>query len=112
MSSLERALNALKWAERAFEEGDCDTVAREAEYATQLYIKSFICRVLGEERGGHDIRGLLGILAAALVEQGLSKGAERVFGFIRTHKRGLAELGGSYSGGLRAAEGGLTVNSD
>ncbi len=87
-----RALNAFKWAKRAFEEGDYDTAAREAGYAARLYIESFIYRVLGEERRGHDIRGLLGILAAALIEQGLSREAERIFDFIRTHRRELAEL--------------------
>jgi len=87
-----RALNALKWARRAFEEGDYDTAVREAEYAAQLYAKSLIYRVLGEERRGHDIRGLLGILAAALIEQGLNKEAERLFDFVRVHRRELAEL--------------------
>jgi HEPN domain-containing protein len=54
-------------AEKASEEGDYDTAAREAEYFVQLYIKSLIYRVLGEERRGHDIRGLLGILASSLL---------------------------------------------
>ena len=87
-----RALNALKWAERAFIDGDYDTVAREAEYAAQLYINSLIYRVLGEKRVGHDIRGLLGILAASLLENGLNKEAEFISEYIRTHRRELAEL--------------------
>jgi len=87
-----RALNALKWAERAFEEGDYDTVAREAEYAVQLYVKSVIYRVLGEEVRGHDVRGLLGILASALLEEELEKEAELISNYIRGHRRELAEL--------------------
>jgi len=44
-----RALNVLKWAVRVLEEGDYDMAAREAEYAAQLYLKSLLYRVLGEE---------------------------------------------------------------
>ncbi len=87
-----RALNALKWAEKAFEEKDYDTAAREAEYAVQLYIKSVIYRVLGEEVRGHDVRGLMGILASSLLEEGLDKEAETISDYIRRHRRELAEL--------------------
>ena len=59
-----RALNALKWAERAYNDGDYDTAVREAEYAVQLYIKSIIYRILGEEIRGHNIRELLGVLVS------------------------------------------------
>ncbi len=44
-----RALNALRWAERSCNEDDYDTCAREAEYAAQLYVKSLLYRLLGEE---------------------------------------------------------------
>ncbi len=87
-----RSLNALKWAERACLEGDYDTAAREAEYAAQLYAKALIYRVLGEERRGHDIRGLLGILATALMEGGAREEAEVLLEFLRSKRRALAEL--------------------
>lgn len=51
-----RALNALKWARRACSEGDYDMCALEAEYAAQLYLKSVLYRVLGEEVRDHDVR--------------------------------------------------------
>ena len=87
-----RSLNALKWAERAYLEGDYDTAAREAEYSAQLYAKALIYRVLGEERRGHDIRGLLGIIAAALIEGGARGEAEVLLEFLRSRRRVLAEL--------------------
>ncbi len=87
-----RALNALKWARRAFSEGDYDTAVREAEYAVQLYAKSLIYRVLGEEVRGHSIRELLGVLASALVEEGREEEAGELIDYIRRHRRELAEL--------------------
>ena len=87
-----RALSALKWAERAFNEGDYDVAVREAEYAVQLYIKSIIYRVLGEEVRGHNIRELLGILASGLIEEGLKSEAENLIEYTRKHRRELAEL--------------------
>jgi len=45
-----RALTALKWAKRAFKEGDYDIAVNNAEYAVQLYVKSIIYRILGEEK--------------------------------------------------------------
>ena len=87
-----RAFNALKWAEKAFMEGDYDTALREAEYAVQLYIKSLIFRILGEEVRGHNIRELLGILASALLEEGLEEYSSTIIDFVRKHRRELAEL--------------------
>jgi len=87
-----RALNALKWARRAFSDGDYDTAVREAEYAVQLYVKSIVYRVLGEEVRGHNVRELLGILASALVEEGFDKEAGELIDYVRKHRRELAEL--------------------
>ena len=66
-----RALNALKWAQRACGENDYDTCAFLAEYAVQLYLKSLIYRVAGEEVRGHDVRELFGLFVASLLEQGV-----------------------------------------
>jgi len=87
-----RALNALRWAERAFEERDYDTAVREAEYGVQLYIKSIIYRVLGEEIRGHNLRELLGVLISALIEKGFEEEAKELVDYIRKHRRELAEL--------------------
>ena len=87
-----RALKALDWARRAFSEGDYDTCAREVEYAVQLYIKSLIYRVLGEERRGHDVRSLLEVLVSALMEKGAEEEASMIIDFIRSKRRFLAEL--------------------
>ncbi|AEM38967.1 HEPN domain protein [Pyrolobus fumarii 1A] len=97
-----RALNALRWAERACNEGDYDTCAREAEYAAQLYLKSLLYRVLGEEVRGHDIRELLAVLVSALLEQGLANEAGYVADYVRRHRRELAWLSEAHT---RAAYG-------
>ncbi len=87
-----RALNALRWAERALMEGDYDTAAREAEYAAQLYLKSLIYRISGEEVRGHNVRELLGILVSTLVEEGFREEAESLADYVRKRRRELAEL--------------------
>ena len=87
-----RALNALKWAKRTFDDKDYDTAVREAEYAVQLYIKSITYRILGEEIRGHNPRELLGILASALIEEGFEEEAKELIDYIRKHRLELAEL--------------------
>jgi len=87
-----RSLRALKWAERAFKDGDYDIAVREADYAVQLYAKSLIYRVLGEEVRGHNLRELLGILASSLIEEGFKEEAENLIDYSRKHRRELAEL--------------------
>jgi len=97
-----RALSALKWAQRACQEGDYDTCALLAEYAAQLYLKSLIYRVTGEEVRVQSVRELLGVLAAALVEQGAEDFAREVSDYMRVHRRELAELSDAHT---RAAYG-------
>jgi len=97
-----RALNAIRWAKRACEEGDYDTCALQAEHAVQLYLKSIIYRITGEEARGHDIRELFGILTAALLEQEGKELAEEMSDYLRKHRRELAELTGAQT---RAAYG-------
>ena len=92
-----RALNALKWAEKAFQEEDYDTSVREVEYAVQLYIKSLIYRILGEEVRGHNIRELLGILTSALIEKGFEELAKELIDYIKLHRRELIELSDAHT---------------
>ena len=87
-----RALSSLKWAERALAEGDYDFAVREAEYAIQLFLKSIIYRIAGEEVRGHNIRELLSVLTSALIEEGLNDEAFRIVEYVRKHRRELAEL--------------------
>ena len=97
-----RAFNALRWAEKAFEDGDYDTAVREAEYAAQLYLKSLIYRVLGEEIRGDSIRELLGVLVSALLEEGFSEEANALADYVRRRRRELAELSDAH---IRATYG-------
>ena len=56
-----RALSMLRLAERLIDETEYDLAVLNAEYATQLYVKSFLLRLAGEEWRGHSIRALLGL---------------------------------------------------
>jgi len=87
-----RALAAFKWAQRAYSEGDYDIAVLQAEYAVQLYLKSILYRILGEEGRGHNIRELFSLLSAALLEQGAEDLAREVSEYVRRHRRELAEL--------------------
>ena len=87
-----RALSMLQLAERLLNEGEHDLAALHAEYATQLYLKSLLFRITGEEWRGHDVRSLIGLLAYALEERGLRALAEEVMDFAKRNKRILAEL--------------------
>ncbi len=87
-----RALGAFKWAKRACDENDYDMCALNAEYAVQLYLKSLLYRVRGEEVRGHNIRELFSLLAASLMEQGMEDLAREIMEYIRKHRRELTEL--------------------
>ena len=78
-----RALNAYKWAKKAFDEIDYDTCIRELEYSVQLYIKALIHRISGEEIYGHNTRELLGILASLLIENSFREEAEKIINYIK-----------------------------
>jgi len=82
----------LRLAERLLEEGEYDLAALNAEYAAQLYIKSVLYRLSGEEWRGHSIKTLLGALSYVLRDLGLSDLAEEIVDFIRKNRRILAEL--------------------
>ncbi len=92
-----RALSALKWARRAYSEGDYDMCVFDAEYAVQLYLKSILYRVLGEEVRGHNVRELFGLLAATLMEQGVEDLAREVADYVRRHRREMAELSDAHT---------------
>jgi len=87
-----RAFTAFKWAQRAYDEGDYDIAVLHAEYAVQLYLKSLLYRILGEEIRGHSVRELFGLLAASLMEQDIEDLAREVTDYVRGHRRELIEL--------------------
>ena len=87
-----RAEAMLRLAERLLSEGEYDLAVLNAEYAVQLYIKSILYRLSGEEWRGHSVRTLLGALALIAKESGLDKAAEEIYDFVRGKRRVLAEL--------------------
>ncbi len=87
-----RALSMLRLAERLLNEGEYDLSVLHSEYAAQLYVKAVLYQVAGEEYRGHNVRALLGVLAAMLEEKGLHQEAEQVIDFLRRYRRALAEL--------------------
>jgi len=87
-----RALSMLRLAERLLGEAEYDLAALNAEYAAQLFLKSLLYRLSGEEWRGHSVRVLLGLLAYTLEELGLRDAAEKVAELARRNRRILAEL--------------------
>lgn len=87
-----RAESMMRLAERLLSEGEYDLAVLNAEYAAQLYIKSLLYRLSGEEWRGHSVRTLLGALALVAEGEGLREIAEEVIAFTRRSKRILAEL--------------------
>ncbi len=87
-----RAWAMFRLAEKLFKEGEYDLSALNLEYAVQLYLKSLLHRISGEEWRGHGIRSLLGTLILLLQEQGFHEEASRLTDFIRGYRRALAEL--------------------
>jgi len=87
-----RALSMLRLAERLLGEGEYDLAVLNAEYAAQLYIKSVLYRLSGEEWRGHSVKTLLGALSYVLRDLGLEELAEEVADFVRRSRRVLAEL--------------------
>ncbi|OYT39613.1 MAG: DNA-binding protein [Desulfurococcales archaeon ex4484_58] len=88
----ERAWAMFRLANRLFERGEYDLSAMNIEYAVQLYLKSLLYRVSGEEWRGYNIRSLLGSLILLLQEQGFDREASKITSFIRRNRRVLAEL--------------------
>jgi len=87
-----RAESMMRLAVRLLREGEFDLAVLNAEYAVQLYIKSLLYRLSGEEWRGHSVRTLLGALALILEENRLNDVAERIYDFTRRNRRILAEL--------------------
>ena len=72
-----RSNSMLRLAEELLSRGEADLAALNAGYAVQLYVKSILYRVSGEEWRGHNIRLLLGALSMILEQQGFRREAER-----------------------------------
>lgn len=87
-----RAKSMMELAERLLNEGEYDLAVLNAEYAAQLYVKSVLYRLSGEEWRGHGIRTLLGAVALVAEGEGLRDVAESVIDFTRRNRRILAEL--------------------
>lgn len=87
-----RAEAMLALAQRLLNEGEYDLAVLNAEYAAQLYLKSLLYRLTGEEWRGHGIRELLGALAVALKNLNQDEGADEVAEYVRRYRAYLAEL--------------------
>lgn len=87
-----RALSMLRLARELAARGDADLAALNADYAAQLYLKSVLYRVSGEEWRGHGLRALMGALVVLLRQAGFSDEAQAVEDYVRANRRILAEL--------------------
>ena len=87
-----RARSMLRLARELAARGDADLAALNADYAAQLYLKSVLYRVSGEEWRGHGLRALMGALVVLLRQAGFSDEAQAVEDYVRANRRILAEL--------------------
>ena len=87
-----RAESMIKLAECLLNEGEYDLVVLNAEYAAQLYVKSLLYRLSGEEWRGHSVRTLLGAMALVAEERQMHEVANEIVDFARKNRRILAEL--------------------
>ena len=104
-----RSNSMLRLAEELLSRGEADLAALNAEYAVQLYVKSILYRVSGEEWRGHNIRLLLGALSMILEQQGFRREAEKIVEFVKVNRRLLAELEEAH---IRATYGVLEYSID
>ncbi|MET1160367.1 MAG: HEPN domain-containing protein [Thermoprotei archaeon] len=104
-----RALAYMRVSERLLGEGEYDLAVFNCEYAVQLYIKSLLYRLTGEEWRGHGIRALLGLLASILEQEGYRDYAVKVMDFVRKYRRVLAEIEEAHT---RAVYGPITYSRE
>ena len=82
-------------AEEDLRRGFYDLAAFHAEQALQLFLKSMIVSMSGEEVRGHGIRELLAMLTLSLEEEGLEQ-ALTLKEVARKYRRELIELEEAY----------------
>ncbi len=104
-----RSLSMLHLAKELLAKNEADLAALNAEYAAQLYIKSVLYRVSGEEWRGHSIRVLLGALSMILEQQGFYEESDEIVEFVKRNRRLLAELEEAHT---RAIYGALEYSID
>jgi HEPN domain-containing protein len=104
-----RALACMRLAKRLLDEGEYDLAVFNAEYALQLYIKSILYRITGEEWRGHGIRSLLGLLASLLRREGFSEYSDMIIDYVSRYRRILAEIEEAHT---RAIYGALPYSKD
>jgi len=71
----------------------------------QLYLKSLIYSVASEEARGCDVRELFRVLISLPFEQGARGVAEELSGYVRRHRRELAELSDAHTRAVHGITG-------
>ncbi len=92
----ERSLRFLVEAEEDLRRGFYDLAAFHAEQAVQLYLKSMILRLSGEERRGHEIRELMAEIAFSLDVEGLNEISRELKELAKRYRREIKELEEAY----------------
>ncbi len=94
-----RANVYLREAKRLLEEGEYDVSLAMAEQAAQLAIKAVYVRLLGYMPRGHNLRRMLGYLAALLEREGRGRVAEELKKFVAENRWQLVLLEDAYTEG-------------
>ena len=92
----DRALRFLEEAEEDLKKGYYDLAAFHAEQALQLFLKSMIMRLSGEERRGHQVRELLAELAFSFDIEGFQEISSKLKEIAKRYRRELRGLEEAY----------------
>ena len=86
----------LQEAVEDLEKGFYDLAAFHAEQALQLFLKSMLVRISGEEIRGHEVRELLATLAFSLETEGFKEIAEEMSKLAKRYRKLLVGLEEAY----------------
>ncbi len=86
----------LQEAVEDLEKGFYDLAAFHAEQALQLFLKSMLVRISGEEIRGHEVRELLATLAFSLDTEGFKEIAEEMSKLAKRYRKLLVGLEEAY----------------
>ncbi len=86
----------LQEAKDDVKKGFYDLAAFHAEQALQLFLKSMLVRLSGEELRGHEIRELLATLAFTLSTEGFENESKKIALLAKRYRRELIGLEEAY----------------
>ena len=94
----ERALTFLKYAKKAYEEGDYDFSIFNIEQYLQLSLKAIILRLTGYIPKTHSIKHLLALLVEILKKLSREEYVVRIENLLKHYRKTLEKIDEAYTG--------------